>query len=448
MKQSLSQQPQLKQQLRLTPQMRYFLEIIQMPITELSQFIEEQLQQNPLLEEESPTNQPQDSDQSVDTTTQQQELLNDSTIEDLYIPVKEQDFKPEEKTQPQLTYQINWREKLFNDLSLLFKSQQEKEIATYIIYNLSENGFLSISTELIAKHLNQPLNLIEHVLKIIQTNAQAGIAARNLQECLLLQIQQKEGTQSPTYTIVKNAFPELLSKKYRQIAKKLRIPLKQVLSSAEKLKTYYTHPIIEKQEPLYLHPEFKISVEDNKIIIEKLNWKLPKLKINHFYVNLLKQSKDPNTKEFLNNYLTKAKSILQAIKEREEKIYQLLLFLSERQREFVENGPAFLKPLTLSQAAKYVGLHESTISRLANNKYVQLPWGCIKIKDFFLNPLSYTNQTPRNVICKMIKDIIQNNKGKISDEAIRQKLLAEGIQISRRTVNKYRNLIKLHDNQL
>ncbi len=433
MKQRLIQRQRLD--VRLTPQMHQFLKVIQMPIQELSAYVEMELQENPLLEEIVPNDEGRDRLNAA-------EDMDKYFEEDLYTPIKEQYYEVQQRSPIPIKAEENWREGLYRDISTLFDSEEDVRIARFIIFNLSDNGFLTMTPSNLAEMLGVSQDHIERVLDVIKKNCMPGIGARDVKECLLLQIERCEGRDSVVYRIVESAFADLIRRRYRKIARIMRVPLKQVLFTAQSLRRYYTSPIIDRGDMCCVYPEYEVKIVDGNIQIEKLSWHMPKLRLNQAYIRLLRSQPNKETREFLQNYLRRAKDLLHALDERHRKMMDLLEFLTIRQRGFVENGYSFLRPLTLKDASDYTGMSESTISRLANNKYVQLPWGCVRLKEFFLNPLSYTNDTPKAMILELIKEIISSSDRRLSDEAIRKKLLQQGIQISRRTVNKYRNELK------
>ncbi len=433
MKQRLIQRQRLE--VRLTPQMHQFLKVIQMPVQELSAYLEMELQENPLLEELMP-------DDNGEDVLNPGEDGDKYFEEDLFTPIKEQYYDVQQKSPIPIKAEENWRERLYRNISTLFDSEEDVQIARFIIFNLNNNGFLTVGTASLAEMLAVSQGHIERVLDVIKKNCMPGIGARDVRECLLLQIERCEGKDSVVYRIVDEAFTDLIKRRYRKIARAMRVPLKQVLFTAQSLRRYYTSPIIDKGQMCCVYPEYEVRIVDGNIQIEKLNWRMPNVRLNQAYLRLLRSQPDKETREFLQNYLRRAKDLLQALDERHRKMMDLLEFLTTRQRGFVENGYSFLRPLTLKDAADYTGMSESTISRLANNKYVQLPWGCVRLKEFFLNPLSYTNETPKAMILELIKEIISSSDKRLSDEAIRKKLLQQGIQLSRRTVNKYRNELR------
>ncbi len=442
MKQKLTQTTSIRQEIRLTPQMQQFLKVIQMPALELYQFIQTELENNPLLEAEIDYEVAQDSPTPPEDIT---DALPDPDIlfaQDLYNPINEQyDYGESDRLRPEPVSREDWRSEAVKTLKLVL-NEPEADIGEYIIFNLDEDGFLRLTDEEIAQALGVEEETVKRTLARLRQILPPGLTARTIKECLLLQIERDEGKESITYRIVNKAFSDLIRRRYRKIARELKVPLKQVNLVAQTLSQYRTRPLVSKDIPACAYPEYEIKIVDGQIVIEKIsNMPAPRLRLNQRYIETLRKSKDRSARRFLSHYLQRAKAVIQATQEREEKLLSLLQFLAQRQREFVESGPAYLKPLTMKQASRTTGLSESTISRLANNKYVQVPWGCIRIKDFFLNPLSYTNDTPRDMILGIIREIIESSNQRLSDEKIRELLKERGIQLSRRTVNKYRHML-------
>ncbi len=442
MRTKLTQQQKIRPDLRLSPQMKQFVKLIQLPLLDLRMHIEAELEQNPLLEE---IPQSEVEDRTVETKDPDEEFLANlynSVYEQEYSITPRSNLEGEEQTYPVLKASKNWRDELIQQIRST-TTLEDPKIVEFIVYNLSDDGFLFLSEEEIAKELGCSLKAVKIGIETIQKVGPPGICARTIRECLLLQIQREEGPNSPTFQVVDQAFTDLIRRRYRKIARRLGLPHKQVLWVAERLKRYRTRPLIQHEvNPHQVIPEFEVKIFDDEIVIERTYQRfLPQIRLNQRYIEILKQSNDPQTKRFLKNYLQRAKELLHTINERHEKLERLIQYLVERQREFVESGHAYLKPLTMKEASKHIGLSESTVSRLANQKYVQLPWGCVQLREFFLNPLSYTSDTPRQVILEEIKHLLETHGKKISDQKIREELLKKGIQISRRTVNKYRHLI-------
>ncbi len=442
MKQKLTQTTSIRQEIHLTPQMQQFLKVIQMPALELYQFIQTELENNPLLEAEMDYEVLQDQPTPPEDITETLPDPDTLFTQDLYNPVNEQyDYGDSDHLRPEPTCRENWRSQAVKDLRLTL-DEREAKIAEYIIFNLDEEGFLKLTDEEIAQALGVEEEEVQSTLAHLRQILPPGLTARTVKECLLLQIERREGRESPTYRIVNEAFSDLIRRRYRKIARELKLPLKQVNLVAQNLSRYRTRPLVAKDIPACAYPEYEIKVVDGQIVIERISTlPVPRLRLNQRYIETLRNSKDRSARKFLSHYLQRAKAVIQATREREEKLLSLLQFLAQRQREFVESGPAYLKPLTMKQASRTTGLSESTISRLANNKFVQVPWGCIRIKDFFLNPLSYTNDTPRDMILGIIREIIESSDKRLSDEKIRELLKERGIQLSRRTVNKYRHML-------
>ncbi len=443
MKQELIQTQKLKPELKLTVGVQLFLKLIQMPIAEVHEYIEQQLQNNPVLEIDYTTTDrvPQDS-----TSPQENNQTDEEFISSLFTPYLEENVnyslaeKDTNSNRFQIAYKNNWKEQLFKQLIPLLPANCQAELLKELIENLSDTGLFLIPIEEIAANICVSKEKIFSLLSIIQDYAiPAGIGARNIKECILIQLKRMYGKDHFTYKIVHDHFIDLIHKKYKKISKQTNIPLKQIEFTKDVLKNLYLSPPIPTESQQDIIPEYEVKIIDGQIVIEETSFRLPQLYINKHYLAIAKTTKDKKTKEFLKNYITQAKNVIEAIHQRKEKLKKMVEFLCEYQREFVENGPAFLKPLTLKEVASVCNLSESTISRLSQRKYIQLPWGCIKLKDFFLHPLSHTGEIGKGEIILRIKEIIETTP-KISDEKIRKILQEEGISISRRTINKYRNL--------
>lgn len=340
---------------------------------------------------------------------------------------------------------------LKKQLRLSSLDEQDYKIGEYIIGNLDENGYLTVSLNEIALEFDIPLSKAESVLKIIQTFEPSGIAARDLKECLIIQLNDL-GVKDPVFfEIVNNHLNMLQKKKFKEIAKKLNIPISKVAHAFNRISTLEPKPgrALSKEQTIYVKPDVIVKKIDNKYCYFINEGDLVNLKINSLYRNMLKGgntfSKDE--KRYAVDKFKSAVWLIKNIEKRKNTILKVTEVIMEHQKEFLEKGTEFLKPLTLREVAEIVGMHESTIARVTTSKYVETPRGIFELKYFFSSGLENESGEMESSIAvkQKIKTLIDNENPKkpLSDQTISKLLTKEGIQIARRTVAKYREQIKI-----
>jgi len=441
----------LKPQLILTPQLKLVLKVLQLNTLELYNFLLQEAQSNPFLEVEY-KDLPEDSyfeKKSLEEIKLNEEInFEEALIErkfyfDEEIPEErswEKTLKAEEKLTDYLLWQINLK-----DLTDL-----EKNIAYFIIGNLDNKGYLSIPLEEISKEFNTSLEKVEKVRNILKFLDPVGVGSLNLKECLLTQLE--------FIGYDKNSLPYILVEKH----------LEEIPKGIEYLKNTYKYNEKEIEEALeiirHLEPyparnyfnENTVYIEPDLIFYkEEEEWKVEVvregpfiIKLNSYYKNFLKKGGNLEVKKFLKQKLKDAEDLLRALDSRYSNLYKVGLSILKHQKDFLEKGIKFLKPLTLKDVAEDVNLHESTISRIITHKYVQTPKGVFPLKFFFSS--GYKSKEGEKLSAKAVKDYIkeiidgENPAQPLSDGAI-AKILREkyGISIARRTVTKYREEMQI-----
>jgi len=290
---------------------------------------------------------------------------------------------------------------------------------------------------------------VESAIEIIQALDPPGVGARDLKECLLIQM-KRAGTNQLAEEIIKNFLNELKLRKYDEISKKLKVPLSQVkeaFSFIAKLEPYPGRQFYT-EETKYIIPEVIIQERNGEFEVIPNNYSLPKLRVNNYFQRLsMRRKGDKRIKEFASEKVQRAKNFIHFIEQRESTLIRVAKTILEEQRDFFEKGPKYLKPLTLKDVSASLDLHESTISRITSSKYMQTPFGIFPLKYFFSNPIptNGSKEYAATSIKEMIKDIIQNEGSKkhLSDQKIADLLAKKGIKIARRTIAKYRKGLKI-----
>jgi RNA polymerase sigma-54 factor len=339
-------------------------------------------------------------------------------------------------------------------------------IAEEFIGNVDEDGYLKASLEEITDGVNDmikqaaeqsdvamddlPLYTPDEaaeMLEMIQNLDPPGVGARDLRECLMLQLKEAGLEHSVPYRLVRDCFDELINHRWSEISKRFGISPSDVQKAADEIQKLDPKPGIKYSDlsDNYIIPDLIVEKIDQKYIIVLNDANLPRLKISKTYQEIARDKKkfDGENKEFISNKLNSANWMIQAIEQRRQTMLKVMNYIVERQREFFEKGVQFLKPLTLREVAEVINMHESTVSRVTNEKFVQTPRGVLPLKFFFSSGLSTTageDVSARGIkaqIQKLVAD--EDAKHPLTDQAIVNILKHNGVQIARRTVAKYRD---------
>jgi len=437
------------QKLIMTPELRQAIQLLQYSSIELNEYLAAELEENPMLEMEKPISVlgevesiNNDSKESDIDWKEYAEKYNDNSYK------QEVDKNQEENNiESYISYSPTLREYLMSQLSLTNFCNKECLIAEYIINNIDDNGYLTASIEEIANLSKAKEEEVEKVLDIIQTFEPTGVGARDLKECLLLQIDEDED--SLISNLISNNLEDIANNRMLKIAKEYNLDPLTIQDACDFIKTLEPKPGRTFKSSVgvrYIIPDATIDLVDGEYIITVNDYTGPRLIINNFYKNMLKDGGDANATEFLQNKLNSAMWIIKSIEQRRQTIYNVVKSIVKFQHKFFEEGEKALVPLTLKDVADDIQMHESTISRTTNGKYVQTPRGLFELKYFFSAGLSCAcGEVSSTSVKSMIKDIIDNEDPKrpLSDQKISTLLLSKGTKISRRTVAKYREELNI-----
>lgn len=437
------------QKLVMTPELRQAIQLLQFTSLELNEYLEEQIKENPLLELE---NSVEDYENIDDYANKREEIDWKEYIgkdDDIsYRPQKDKNTK-EYSFENFVSYSTSLRENLLFQLNVLEMSQEDRKIGEILIESIDENGYLMTSVEQVAKDLSISPGKIENVLSIIQSFEPLGVGARDLKECLLLQIKEDNPKNPQAEKIIRYYLEDIAYNRLSKIAKELDLDIAQVQEICDYIKTLEPKPgrcFSSGDQVKYITPDATIEYIDGEYIILLNDITGPRLNINNFYKELMRKEKDKNATEYLTERLNSAMWIIKSIEQRRMTIYKVVESILKFQRDFFEIGERGLKPLTLSEVADDIEMHESTVSRATNGKYVQTPRGLYELKFFFSSGLSTNSgEMSSTSIKSIIKDLIdkENPKKPYSDQKISDILKDRGISISRRTVAKYRDELQI-----
>ncbi len=473
----LTMSQKLSQTQKLSPQQIQYQKLLQLNILALEQRIKMELEQNPLLEEvmeeeqepemelkqEEPEEEFAEQEESREDEFDLEDFMNDEDFEE----VMSNKSPDEEDSRPIAPARGTLTEKLLEQLHLLDLTEEEVAIGEEIIYSLDSDGYFKEDLRTLVEnlktfdHIEISYEKAEEVLKKIQTFDPVGIAARNLQECLLVQLENLDFDPYYSYLakkMLKEHFKEFLNKRYDLIKKKMDLTdetLKEVIALIKKLNPKPGAGKIENEETNQITPDFIIEKIGNDYIITLNDKMMPSITINKEYLEMLNSTKkkrkmskeEKETRKFLREKFESAKWFIASIQQRRETLLKIMRAIFEKQYEFFEQGPKALKPMIYKDIAEEVGMDISTISRVVNGKYVQSPVGIHELKYFFSEGLSTSEgeEVSNKHIKELIKEIIENEpKDKpYSDDKIAEMLKEKGIQIARRTVAKYREQMKI-----
>ena len=460
-----------RQQLVMTPKLQQALKLLQMPAIELQQMLKQEMIENPLLEE---------ADELEDYQEETQEETEDE--DDLDSKADGDDSKPtegeagdervdidewlqdgfeigglSEETQEEFFEKVpvakrSFTDQLISQLRIVTDDEQTIAIGDYIVGSLDESGYLTCDLEEIAQTFNVSVEEVDKVLEIIQTFDPPGVGARNLRECLLIQLKAKGEEDTIAATIIRDHFEEFKQKKYLEISKKLKISVQEIQNQCKLIGSLDPKPGLEvaAEDPKYVIPDLVVDNIDGKYVVYLNDRNIPRLRVSQSYHDeLLKDTRDGDreTRDFINSRLKSAKWLIQTIEQRRRTMVKVMECISRKQRGFFEKGTAHLRPLTLQQVASEINMHESTVSRVTTGKYVQTPRGVFELKYFFSSSLGTTDGG--EVSAKSAKDKIrriieaEDAHNPLSDQKIADILKKGGLNIARRTVAKYREQLNI-----
>ena len=434
----LKQELQLKQ--ALSPQQVIEATLLQLNNSNLEKIILEELEKNPILE-------PAETVEEVENSTDSEDVNNEDWDDD-YEPANIYEPKRDKKNLP-IPDQTNFLEKLIGQLNDIDLADWERSIAEEIIYNLDEHGYLSVDLFLIADRFGKVESEIEHILSVVQHLDPPGLGSRNLQECLMIQLDDDKG--SITYKIIRDYFDDFVNKRYNRICKKGRISntdLSAVIDVVSKLNPKPGEGSqITKDETII--PDLIVDKRSNQWdIIVNDNW-IPSLQISKIYHKMVDDpdSQTPKTQKFLKYNFNSAKWFIQAIEQRRDTLVNVMNEIINRQSEFFKGNIEELRPMKLQDIAESIDMDISTISRATRGKYVETPYGIYELKHYFTESITLNDGKEistyqvKLALRQLIKDEDKHNP--FSDEELKDNLIKRGYPVARRTVAKYREQLKL-----
>jgi len=433
-----------EQKLIMTQEMQMSVKLLQMSAYELGQFVNKEMQENPVLEEKDLQNHKSNNNDTNDYKQIIKYLEKDD------YKVKNYGSKTDNEEVSPFYYiaeEKSLKDYLKEQIGELTQKSEILNICKYMAENLDTKGYLAADLSDICRELGVSNEKAEIALEIFQSLDPEGIGARNLRECLTIQLNNLGIDDENIYKIIDNYLELLAENKYNDIAKELKVKISEVQKYGDIIKNLEPKPsrgFYTGETVKYIVPDAYINKIDDQYFISMNEDVLPKLNINSLYKEIIKNEKDVEAVEYVKEKLNSAMFLIKSIEQRKNTVYRVLEEILEVQKEYFDIGEEHLKPMTLKKIADNLEMHESTISRAIREKYVSINNGkVIKIKDFFTNGIASGvggEDISTINIKKIIKEMVDNEDQKkpLSDQIICNRLNIEGMNISRRTVAKYR----------
>jgi RNA polymerase sigma-54 factor len=480
MKPGLSQSTQLKQELKINPRLYQAMDLLYMPLLDLQQHLKQELLNNPFLdmvepeedEEEESGDETVEASEETETKPEEEKAANDEIdweeilLDGFDAGGRREEHEEREYYEPVTVDSRNLSDHLIDQITLLDLSPRQQFLADEFIGNIAEDGYLACPVTQILTSVNDevvraaesvdrdvddlPLYTdeeVEEMLAIIQNLDPPGVGARDLRECLMLQLREAGLEQSVPYRLVRDCFEELIAHRWSEISKRFGISPSDVQRAADEIKKLDPKPglVYSDASDNYIIPDLIVEKIDGRYHVFLNDANLPRLKLSRAYQEIARDKKkfEGENKEFISSKLNSANWMIQAIEQRRQTMLKVMNYIVDRQREFFEKGVQYLKPLTLREVAEVINMHESTVSRVTNEKFVQTPRGVLPLKFFFSSGLSTTageDVSARGIKAQIEKLVSEEDpKRPLTDQAIVNILKEGGVQIARRTVAKYRD---------
>jgi RNA polymerase sigma-54 factor len=506
MRTGLSQHTSLRQELRVNPRLYQAMDMLYMPMMDLQQHLKQELLANPFLEllepEDETAEQPAPEEQKEQKEKEEEVDWEEILLNGFEVGGTREQYEQLEYTEPVTVETKNLIDHLREQLQMLILTPRQLLLAEEFLGNINEEGYLAASLEeilgsvnqLMAGHLEKggeeeeegedvddgedrelaeldaatapaavlaepasttspasppfyTMQEAEEMLGIIQRLDPSGTGARDLRECLLIQLVELADTESLTYRLVNEAFPDLIAHRWNDLAKRFGVEPAAVQAAADQLSRLDPKPGLKysEQSDGYIIPDLIVEKIGGRYQVFLNDTGMPRLRLSRSYQEIARDKKKmtPENREFIASKMNSANWMIQAIEQRRQTMLKVMNFIVDRQRDFFEKGIEYLKPLTLREVAEVINMHESTVSRVTNEKYVQTPRGVLPLKFFFSSALSTASgedASARSIRAKLQKMVSEENSGKpLTDQQIVHLFQEQGIQIARRTVAKYRD---------
>ncbi len=455
----------MSQKLVMTPMLQQAIKLLPLARMELAQLIRQEIIENPVLEElleeenendqensqeEKEPNEDLTSDNEQSSDSQDQEIDWDSYFQgniDQGMSVESYTERPSiESTHKK---EANLADHLMWQLDLSVDSDLDKFIGSCIIGNIQNDGYLCADLKEIAEISQTDEENVLRVLKIIQGFEPAGVAARSLKECLMIQTRTLSDKNPYVEILIENYLERLEDRFLPKVASELKIDLEEVLDALKTIRNLCPKPglLFSSERVDYVVPDLVVVQTEKGYDVVLNDDGVPSLRISPYYHNLLKTTKEGQTKEYLEDKYRSALWLIKSIDQRRQTIYKVGKSIVKLQKSFLDDGLSYLEPMVLKDVAKDIEMHESTVSRITTNKYIDTPQGVFELKFFFHSGIkSYMGNTMSSIRVKnMIKEIINEEDGSypLTDDQMVEALMRKNAKIARRTITKYRKELNI-----
>jgi RNA polymerase sigma-54 factor len=473
MKAGLSQSTQLRQELKINPRLYQAMDLLYMPLLDLQQHLKQELLNNPFLDMVELEDEEGEEEEAAEpeAPTEQKDSSDEIDWEEILLDGfdtggRREEHEEREYYEPVTVDTRDLSDHLADQITLLDLTPRQQLLADEFIGNINEDGYLACPLDTLLVTVNDTivkaaeaierdtedlplytLQEVEDMLRTVQMLDPPGVGARDLRECLMLQLREAGLEQSVPFRLVRDCFDELINHRWSEISKRFGISPGDVQRAADEIKKLDPKPglVYSSASDNYIIPDLIVEKIDGRYHVFLNDANLPRLKLSRAYQEIARDKKkfEGENKEFISNKLNSANWMIQAIEQRRQTMLKVMNYIVDRQRDFFEKGVQFLKPLTLREVAEVISMHESTVSRVTNEKFVQTPRGVLPLKFFFSSGLSTT--AGEDVSARGIKAQIEKLVGEedpkhpLTDQAIVNILKEGGVQIARRTVAKYRD---------
>jgi len=454
----MQQRQSLALQQVLSPQLQQSLLILQTPLLELRNLVQQEMETNPVLEdlpEDSGANERTEAEAAADENFRDEfeKLASlDEEWRDYMAQSASSNFdgrrgskEADEKRQflfDSIPVQETLQQNLIAQLNQTVLSADDRKAAELIVGNIDDDGFLQSTPEEMALNSGIPQNDFETALGLIQTFYPAGVGARDLRECLLIQLQRQGKEHSLEYGIVTEHMDDLGRHRFPEIARRMAISVEEVQKAANNIARLNPRPgqVFAAAPQNYVLPDVIVEKVDGEYQIAFNNEQIPHLRISNLYKDIIASgdAQSSDVKDYIRDKIRSGKFLIRSIHQRQQTIMNIAQQIVSRQRDFLEHGPSHLKPMTMAEVAEAVGVHETTVSRAVSGKYMATPQGVFEMKYFFTG--GYQTATGESIL-ELVKH--ESGSAPLSDHEIVEILSERGIPIARRTVAKYRSELNI-----
>ena len=417
------------QKLIMTPELRQAIQILQFNNVELLEYLNKQIEANPFLDT---TEKRKDSNIKEEENAKKEKSSDEidwkeviEKYDDISYKSYNSNYENKQTFESYTSKKMSLKDHLMTQLGITIKNENERRIGELIIESLDSKGYLVSSIHDLSMQLNEDHIEIERVLRMIQTFDPVGVGARNLSECLLIQLKEKGMLDKNIYIIVDKYLDDIATNRIQKISKELHIPIKKIQSICDIIKMLEPKPargfVVDSDNIRYIVPDVTIEKINGEYIIIVNDSNFPILSINRYYKNMLNNTDDKETSKFLFDKLNSSMWLIKSIEQRRLTLYRVVESIIKFQKKFFDEGNRALKPLVLKDVADDIGVHESTVSRATNGKYVQTPRGIFELKHFFTSSVSDDSGGVSSTSVKsIIKEIIEkeDTRKPLSDQKI------------------------------